>query len=167
MATTKTRKRGNRHVRQWTKEKVQEAVQRWADKFGRPPTEADWNPARARFIMAGSQARVDRWKEALAEYEAGDYPSSRTLQDMYDGKWAEGIRDAGFVPLPAGRPSKENLSRYAKRKSGVDEAVLLYQIDQVQTLLKIASPNGMDLRLALLDLASVAATMADELGDTP
>lgn len=158
---TKTPRRGNRHVRQWTRERVLEAVRAWEEKFGRPPREADWNPARTKLLVAGSMARVKHAQEVLAEYATGKYPSSRTLQDLYDGKWAEGIKDAGFVPLPSGRPDKSALSQYVRRSDDVDEAALEMCIDDARTALK--EGTRMEKRQALLDLASMAATLAEEI----
>lgn len=153
--------RGNRHKRSWTKAKVQAAIRRWERKFGRAPTEADWNPARTKLLVAGSQARVDHAQAVLDEYATGKYPSSRTVQDMYDGKWADGIKDAGFVPLPSGRPEGSKFSKYAKRSENVDEAVLAMTYELVTQALE--SGTRTEQHHALLDLAAVAATLADEL----
>lgn len=153
--------RGNRFSRTWTKEKVQAAIRRWEKKFGRPPTEADWNPARTKLLVAGSAARVAHAQAVLDEYATGNYPSSRTVQDIYDGKWADGVKDAGFVPLPSGRPEGSSLSKYAKRSENVDEAALQLTIEQVNKALD--GGTKMEQRQALLDLASVAATMAEEI----
>jgi len=113
--------------------------------------------------MAGSEKRVKRWKDAIDEYATGKYPSSRTLQDLYDGQWAAGIRDAGFVPLPAGRPSRENRQAWIGQASedAVSETALRFQWEVVASA--INSDDKSELRRALLDLASIAATLAEEI----
>lgn len=154
---------GNRHHRTWTKDLVRQAMEAWEIKFGRPPTEADWNPARTKLLVAGSMARVQRAKEVLDEFATGRYPSSRTVQDMYDGKWAEGVKDAGFVPLPSGRPEGSSYSKYAKRKEGVDEAALALTYELALDALRQGSAT--EKRQSLLDLSAVAVSLAEEIKD--
>lgn len=153
--------RGNRHKRTWTKALVQQAINRWEKKFGRPPTEADWNPARTKLLVAGSAARVAHAQAVLDEYATGKYPSSRTVQDFYDGRWADGIKDAGFVPLPSGKPEGSKFSKYAKRSENVDEAVLAMTIEAVNDALEHGTKS--EQRQALFDLAAVAASLAEEI----
>lgn len=165
--TTKTKThRGNRFHRSWTKDSVLEAINRWHQKIGRPPVGADWNPARARFLAAGHKKRYDDWMKRIKEYEQGNYPSYTTVQDLFDGKWNDAIKTAGFVPLPCGRMSKQQATLWAKvnrHKKQVDDtsAILSLQYEEVQKAIK--SSDDRELRMALLDLASVAATWAEEL----
>lgn len=158
-----TRSTGNRFHRTWTKELVQEAMARWEAKFGRPPTEADWNPARTKLLVAGSMARVKRAEEVLAEYATGNYPSSRTVQDLYDGKWSDGVRDAGYVPLPSGRPEVSEYSKYVKRSEHVDEAALSMTYELVEQALERGS--RVEQRQALIDLAAVAMSLAESINE--
>ena len=153
--------RGNRFRRTWTRTTVQRAICAWEQRFGRPPTEADWNPARTKLLVAGSAARVKHAEEVLAEYNTGKYPSSRTVQDLYGGKWAEGIKDAGFVPLPSGRPEGSKFSKYAKRCANVDEAALAATYEEVERALQEGSKQ--EQRVALMDLAAVAMSLVEEL----
>lgn len=74
----------------WTREKIIDAIQRWAEIHGRPPTSVDWNAA-------------------LAKKERGaDFPSSGAVYGPSSdfACWADAIEAAGF-PRPATRYSGE------------------------------------------------------------
>jgi hypothetical protein len=50
---------------------VLDAIRRWNELYGEPPTLADWEPARAR-------ERKQEWR--IERYEAGDWPSARVVR---------------------------------------------------------------------------------------
>lgn len=162
-----TKPRGNRYQRTWTKAKVLAAMKRWQEKMGQPPTGADWNPTRARFFALGNQKRADRWWNSVKEYETGKYPSYTTVQDLFEGKWNDAVREAGYVPLPSCKPTSEQRTKWLGRaqSEAANEAGLLFQWAEVERALK--ADNKAELRTALFDLAAVAATYADELCDEP
>jgi hypothetical protein len=157
-------RRGNRFTRSWTKELVLLKIREWKEIMGQPPTGADWNPSRCRFFAMGNQARADRWWKSLEEYERGDYPSYTTVQDLFDGRWSHAVEEAGFVPLPPGRPSREMRQQWigASDADSANQAGLEFQWEAVQEALRHPE-NRIELRNALLDLASIAATYAQEL----
>lgn len=76
----------------WTRSRVLEAIQRWNDLYGKPPSASDWNPAVARRL-----GHMDR----LARFDEGLWPHVNTVQTIFE-KWNEGIRAAGFEPTRTG-----------------------------------------------------------------
>jgi hypothetical protein len=55
----------------------------WHVLYGRPPSSTDWSRTHAR----------RRGREALRRLEAGDWPSSSTVGDLYGG-WPAALADA-------------------------------------------------------------------------
>ena len=82
-----------RHIHEsafWSRDRIIEAIQEWADRFGTPPTAPKWN-------VAASGHDSARWK-------AGTWPHLSYVQRIF-GSWANAIEAAGFPrPLPKGRP---------------------------------------------------------------
>jgi Homing endonuclease associated repeat len=73
----------------WTRLEIVRAVQRFAMRYGRPPTSVDFCPTRAH--AAGHRWRAERF------YRDGDYPHVHSVQARF-GSWSEAIRAAGFRP---------------------------------------------------------------------
>lgn len=65
----------------WTKEKLIEAIQRWARLYGKPPSASEWNSA----------------LRPHPDYSSGDWPAWNTVA-YYFGSWSAGIEAAGFEP---------------------------------------------------------------------
>jgi Homing endonuclease associated repeat len=72
-----------------------DAARRFAQRYGRPPSAADWNPAQAR--AKGHTERAERF------YRDGDYPRTSTVQTTW-GSWNALIQAAGFEPMTSAYP---------------------------------------------------------------
>src|SRR6202008_3558371 len=59
-----------RRARSFSADEITGAIRRWTDRYGEPPTMADWEPARARRL--GQGWRADR-------FEDGQWPSGRVV----------------------------------------------------------------------------------------
>src|SRR5262245_48539877 len=86
-------------ARRYSRLEIVEAIQRWVDEYGSPPTLQDWEPSSAR--RWGNGARAER-------FEAGEWPSARMVRRQF-GSFGAAVRAAGFAP-GVGRPSKPHLS---------------------------------------------------------
>ena len=69
----------------WTKEEIIQKIQEWQAEHGLPPAKTDWQ-------------KNDEW------------PSHGSVAYHF-GSWSDGIRAAGFLPLPTG-VTKKSLSTY-------------------------------------------------------
>ena len=70
-------------ARQWTRERVREAMRAWRARYGAAPSSYEWSRTHAR----------RRGGEALKRPQAGEWPSPSTVIDLY-GSWAAGVADA-------------------------------------------------------------------------
>ena len=61
----------------WTRERVREAIRRWAQLYGAPPTSYDWSRTHAR----------RRGAQAMRRLERGDWPAPATVSALF-GSWA-------------------------------------------------------------------------------
>lgn len=85
----------NRHNAFWTKEKIIDAINSWADLMdGKPPSAVDWNAAQA--IATGHPEKAER-------YRSGSWPALSVVQYVF-GSWNAAVTAAGFSPNPSGRP---------------------------------------------------------------
>jgi hypothetical protein len=98
-----------RPVKEGRADALLEAIRRWADEYGAPPTVADWEPSRAR--RAGHEWRAARW-------EQGDWPSARMVRNHF-GTMSAAIRAAGLVP----RRSPSRTRRHLVSPDAVLEAI--------------------------------------------
>jgi hypothetical protein len=73
-------------ARRYTRGQILDAIRRWADEYGAPPTLQDWEPSSAR--RSGNHARADR-------FDAGDWPSARMVRRQF-GSFGAAVRAAGF-----------------------------------------------------------------------
>ena len=70
-------------AREWTRERVREAMRAWRARYRSPPTSYDWLSTHAR----------RRGGEALKRLHAGEWPAPSTVIDLY-GSWAAAVADA-------------------------------------------------------------------------
>ena len=70
-------------ARQWSRERVREAMRAWRARYGTKPSSYDWSRTHAR----------RRGGEALKRLQAGDWPAPSTVIDLY-GSWAAAVADA-------------------------------------------------------------------------
>jgi hypothetical protein len=75
----------------YSRSEILEAVMRWSNLYGAPPTMCDWEPSRAR--RTGQQWRADR-------FEAGSWPSARVVTREF-GTFNDAIESAGLTPRKA------------------------------------------------------------------
>ena len=72
-----------RSRRQWTRERVREAMRAWRARYGAAPSSYDWSRTHAR----------RRGGEALKRLQAGEWPAPSTVIDLY-ASWAAAVADA-------------------------------------------------------------------------
>jgi hypothetical protein len=70
-------------ARQWTRERVGEAMRAWRARYGAAPSSYEWSRTHAR----------RRGGEALKRVQTGEWPAPSTVIDLY-GSWAAGVADA-------------------------------------------------------------------------
>jgi len=92
----------------WTRDRIIEAIQWWADQYGTQPAIADFNPSGA--VRLGDYQRAVRAERHIA---AREIPTFITVIREF-GSWNAGIADAGFAPL-ANHGGNGNGARRRKR----------------------------------------------------
>jgi hypothetical protein len=70
-------------AREWTRERVREAMRAWRARYGAAPSSYDWSRTHAR----------TRGGEALKRLQAGEWPAPSTVIDLY-GACAPAVADA-------------------------------------------------------------------------
>jgi hypothetical protein len=84
----------------YTREQIVDAIRRWTELHGAPPTRADWEPSRARRM--GHDWRVRR-------FEQGEWPTTRMVCRWF-GTFNVAIEEAGFEPRRAPSRVRTQLS---------------------------------------------------------
>ena len=69
-------------TREWTRDRVRDAMRCWHALYGRPPSSYDWSRTHAR----------RRGAEALRRLELGTWPAPATVGSIY-GTWAAAVTD--------------------------------------------------------------------------
>ena len=69
-------------AREWTRERVRDAMRAWDARYGSPPTSYDW-----------SVSHASRRSEALDRLKDGSWPAPSTVIELY-GTWAAARADA-------------------------------------------------------------------------
>lgn len=148
-----------RRVR-WTAAEILQAIRRWNELHGEPPSMADWDPYRARRI--GQEWRIARYRD-------GDWPSSKSVRNHF-GRVSEAVAKAGLVPRLQGQ-------QRAQPELAIDDDVLLHlahlrlahegrpapeslAIAVREVAAARASPEPGDLRASLVNLAAAALAWA-------
>jgi hypothetical protein len=159
--------RTGRHRAKATPAEILQAIQRWNDRYGEPPTMADWDPYRARRI--GQEWRIER-------YDDGDWPSIKTVRNHF-GRLSSAVALAGLVPRLQGqqRPQpgleidRETLLHLAYlRVQREGQATPLVLADAVREVSRARASNQPgDLRMALIDLAAAALAWATATDAAP
>jgi hypothetical protein len=135
----------------------------WTRRYGDPPSQADWDTARARRL--GQPWRIER-------YRSEDWPSLNTVVRHF-GSLGNAVRAAGLEarqPGEHGAPTRSlrshNLFAIAAERAAdhppVDARVLGRRITVVAHARR--QPGEPHLRAALIDLAAAALRWADDLG---
>ena len=73
----------------WTRERVREAMRRWAQLYRAPPSSYDWSRTHAR----------RRGERAVRRLQDGEWPAPATVSTLY-GTWAAALVDAFGAPDP-------------------------------------------------------------------
>jgi hypothetical protein len=68
---------------EWTRARVREAMRAWRARYAAAPSSYDWSRTHAR----------QRGGDALERLQAGEWPASSTVTDLY-GSWAVALADA-------------------------------------------------------------------------
>jgi hypothetical protein len=69
---------------------ILDAIRRWDDRYGEPPTVADWDPRRA--------SRIDQqWR--AERFHAGDWPAADTVRAAFR-TFNAAVEAAGLTPRP-------------------------------------------------------------------
>jgi hypothetical protein len=63
-------------AREWTRERIREAMRDWCARYGTPPSSYDWSRAHAR----------RRGPDALVRLSEGEWPSASAVTDVF-GSW--------------------------------------------------------------------------------
>ena len=71
-------------AREWTRERVREAMRAWHARYGSPPTSYDWSTSHA----------SRRGPDALGRLQDAEWPPASTVSELY-GSWAA-ARAAAF-----------------------------------------------------------------------
>jgi hypothetical protein len=138
------------------------AIVAWTKRYGDPPTQADWDPVRARRLH-------QPWR--IVRYRCGDWPSLNTVLYHY-GSLGEAVRAAGLTPRAAGDHGETGPRRRVGNLRAVAEigadagprasaSALAAHVEAVARARAVADPQ--QLRMALLDVASSAIRWATDI----
>jgi len=143
-------------------EQVIAAIVEWTKRYAEPPTQADWDPVRARRF--GQPWRIVR-------YRSGDWPSLNTVLYHF-GSLGEAVSAAGLQPRRAGDAGEAIAARRVANLRAVAEIgagngsscaapALAQQVEAVVRARR--TTDQQQLRMVLLDLASAAIRWANDI----
>lgn len=143
-------------------EEVLRAIRAWTRRYGEPPSQSDWDPARAR-------AQRQEWR--VTRYCSGDWPSLATARASF-GTLGAAVRAAGVEPAPRSESGGETVDRRLRNA----QQVVLRDLEGpgvtgpgvlAESLRRVSAARGIGdevaLRAALMELASNAARWATTL----
>lgn len=143
-----------------TAPEILSAIRRWNDRYGEPPTMADWDPYRARQL--GQEWRI-------ARYDDGDWPSAKSVRNHF-GQLSAAITAAGLVPRRQGQQRADVAARLDEqtllhvayiRAAQPEQATPTVLADAVREVSRArACADGEELRVALIQLAATALQWA-------
>ena len=114
---------------------ILDAIRRWNERYGEPPSMNDWDPYRAR--QAGQAWRA-------ARYHAGDWPSVKSVRNHF-GRLSDAVALAGLVPRHQGQQRQ-------REELALDADTLLH-VAHVRELRSALAPDDR-LASALRDVAA-------------
>ncbi|WP_205695851.1 hypothetical protein [Conexibacter sp. SYSU D00693] len=148
------------------RDEVLRAIREWLRRYGEPPTQADWDPVRAR--SRGQEWRIER-------YRAGDWPSLATARSHF-GSLGAAVRAAGLEPGARWESLEDRAARHERNLRALADhdaaqagptgpTVLAQGLREVAAAR--AARDDEALRAGLLELASSALRWAGEVRWTP
>jgi hypothetical protein len=98
----------------WTRERIIDAIQDYAEQYGRPPSATEWSP----------HAAIRVYRDDIAErfYEDGCWPSTVIVQTRF-GSWNAAIAAAGFSPLKTGHKHTDIAASYGVSTNSIYHAL--------------------------------------------
>lgn len=123
---------------------ILDAIRRWDELHGEPPSMADWDPYRAR--QMGQEWRVIR-------YHAGDWPSIKSVRNHF-GRLSDAVAAAGLIPRHQGQQRQ-------RHELALSEGVLLH-LAHIRAIRSDREPREV-LASAIREVA--LARHSDEPGD--
>ena len=154
------RRRAGRYRVEWTESEILDAVRRWNERYGEPPTMADWDPYRAR--ITGQEWRISR-------YDAAEWPSVKAVRNHF-GRLSEAVARAGLVPRRQGQRrvsdehplSPELMLHVAAMRALGERRPPPERLAETLRLVSVArgSEEPGDMRVALVEVAAAALNWA-------
>jgi hypothetical protein len=138
------------------------ALIEWTRRYGDVPTQADWDPPRARRL--GQDWRI-------ARYHQGDWPSARTLAHHF-GSFNNAVAAAGLVARDPGRHHVDRSAEQANNRLSIAQIRARSRgggIEDLACSLRILAAarrtrDPVSLHAALIDVAAAALAWAGILG---
>src|SRR5262245_2405254 len=148
------RHRGNRFRVHWTPDRVIEKIHEWEEQFSEPPRRSDWDPTRCKVLSQTAQQKADIWRSRAFAHAVGDWPSVRTVVELFD-TWNNAIEQAGLTPrLPSQRTARGATPQHFLTPLGHAMNVAYEAEDSMDTE---------TLRVALEQVARIANELAEAL----
>lgn len=142
-------------------QEVLRAIRGWTLRHGEPPSQTDWDPARAR--ATGQAWRAERYLE-------GDWPSLPTVRRHFGGLPAA-IERAGLEPAPQHEAPADRAARRARNRMALVREAAVHERPDGQRLRELLhraarardERDSLGAEEALIHLAGCALGMADEV----
>jgi hypothetical protein len=145
-------------VRRWTRELIITKIREWNDRYGEPPSSADWNPSLARW-------RAQEWR--AERYREGVWPSTNAAKRPFDGSFDAAVRAAGLEPRrpgPRRRPAGAARPDVAQRGPAPPRA-LEDELAETHDRLREAEARGDALERRLVRALERAERAEEKIGD--
>lgn len=143
----------------WTAERVLAAIIAWVELYGEPPTQMDWDPARAR--RNGQSWRVSR-------YRSGQWPCLATVAARF-GNLTSAVRATGIEPRLHGQRDWERTADVYSHAPGImlvtaDEARFAAELGRrARQVAAMRTADPQRLRQSLVALGHQALAWANHI----
>jgi hypothetical protein len=139
-------------------EEIVRAIREWTRRYGEPPTQADWDPYRARQLR-------QMWR--IARYREGEWPSLAAVRrhhgSLSAAVAAAGVADRGgderIVRAAGARPL---VMRGAERNRAIGPHALAGSLTRIAAARRAGDSEALE--RGLVDLAAAALRWADQVG---
>jgi hypothetical protein len=130
-------------------DEIVRAIREWTRRYGEPPTQADWDPYRARQLR-------QMWR--IARYREGEWPSLAAVR-RHHGSLSAAVAAAGVGP-----GERERTLRTARDADGTaGPKALAASLSAVATARREGDSDTLE--RALVELASAALRWADQVAE--